>query len=187
MKIAFIIFEGVTALDFIGTYDPISRLKTMGFMEEIEIDICSYQETVNDFSSNIHFADLKVTQELSNYDMIIIPGGFGTRTLMNDESFLDWIKTSREDAVKASVCTGALIWAAAGYLRGKHATTHFNSFDKIKDMGANVETEKRVVVDGNIITARGVSAGIDLGLFICEKLMGKEVRDKIAKQMDYHY
>ena len=91
MKIAFIIFEGVTALDFIGTYDPISRLKTMGFMEEIEIDICSYQETVNDFSSNIHFADLKVTQELSNYDMIIIPGGFGTRTLMNDESFLDWM------------------------------------------------------------------------------------------------
>ncbi|HAU88279.1 MAG TPA: thiamine biosynthesis protein ThiJ [Lachnospiraceae bacterium] len=187
MKIAFIIFEGVTALDFIGTYDPISRLKTMGFKDNLEVDICSYQKTVDDFSSNIHFTDLKVVKELSKYDMIIIPGGFGTRTLMKEEDFLAWIKTSREDAIKASVCTGALIWAAAGYLSGKHATTHFNSFDTIKDMGVKVEAEKRVVEDGNMITARGVSAGIDLGLFICEKIQGKEVRDKIARQMDYHY
>lgn len=186
MKIAFIIYEGITALDFIGVYDPISRLKTMHFIDNLEIDICANTDTVSDFAKYIHIQPTEISTSLTAYDLIIIPGGFGSRKLMKSEEFLKWIKTSRGEAMKASVCTGALILGAAGFLKDKVATTHPNAYEELAPFCKTVKTE-RIVEDQNIITARGVTAGIDLGLYICGKLAGKAARERIAKQMDYQY
>ncbi|HBX23613.1 MAG TPA: DJ-1/PfpI family protein [Desulfotomaculum sp.] len=183
MKIAFIIFDGMTLLDFIGVYDPLTRLKTMNFMPYLEWDICAKTEIVSD-SNGLQLIPNKVAVPLNDYDMIIIPGGFGTRKLVDDISFLNWIRTANLCKLKVSVCTGSLILGAAGFLKNKKATTHYNAFKNLEKYCLNV-VDDRIVEDGDIITARGVSSSIDLGLYLVEKYLGPETKEKIQKQMDY--
>lgn len=185
MKIAFIIFERMTTLDFIGVYDPVTRLKSMGFINNLDWDICSFTEKVAD-DKGLEIRPTKVKEPLNTYDIVIIPGGFGTRELQYNKDFIDWIKTSEKVGLKASVCTGSIIFGSAGFLIGKRATTHPISFDELKPYCAKVEN-LRIIDEGNIITARGVTSAIDLGLYLVEKIAGLEVKEKIAKQMDYPY
>ena len=182
MKIAFVVFDGMTALDFIGVYDPMTRLKTMGFMPELAWDICAHSQPVRDIAGLV-FTPTRVGQSLAEYDMVIVPGGFGTRTLVKDTAFLEWLRTA-EHSQKVSVCTGALLLAAAGFLNGKQATTHPAAFGELGALGASVLPDRVVDRDG-VITARGVTAAIDLGLYLVEKLAGREVRKRIRLQMDY--
>ncbi|OCL25449.1 thiamine biosynthesis protein ThiJ [Orenia metallireducens] len=184
MKVAFIVFNGMTALDLIGIYDPLVRLKTMDFIPKLEWEICAYsQSQINEFTS-LKFTATKIEADLSNFDLVIIPGGFGTRTLIKDTNFLDWIKTAKDCDLIASVCTGSLLLGAAGLLKGKRATTHPNAFTELKGYCQEV-LDQRIVDESSIITARGVSSSIDLGLYLCEKLAGYEVKEKIREQMDY--
>ncbi|HZQ06848.1 MAG TPA: DJ-1/PfpI family protein [Anaerolineae bacterium] len=182
MKIAFVIFDGLTALDFIGVYDPVTRLKTMGFMPALEWDICARSQPVRD-STGLIFTPTGVGESLAEYDTVIVPGGFGTRALVKDEAFLEWLRTA-ERCQKVSVCTGALLLAAAGFLKGKKATTHPNAFAELSELGASVLTDRVVDAEG-LITARGVTAAIDLGLYLVEKWAGREVKERIRVQMDY--
>lgn len=184
MNIGFIIYNEITALDFIGIYDPISRIKTMGIDNSISIDICGYDENVKDFSGEIKFLSKKIRPSLNNYDVIVLPGGFGTRKLEKDKKFISWIQTANSCATFVSVCSGALILGAAGKINGKTITTHKNLFKEIKKYGCIVKDE-RIVFDGNLITARGVTSAIDLGLFLCGAFYGIENMKLIAKQMDY--
>ncbi len=128
----------------------------------------------------------KVKEPLSDYDIVIIPGGFGTRELQSDVEFIKWIKTSETVKLKVSVCTGSVIFGAAGFLLGKRATTHPIAFDDLKPYCLKVENH-RIVDEGSIITARGVTSAIDVGLYLVEKLAGSETKAKIATQMDYPY
>ena len=184
MKTAFVIYDGVTALDFIGVYDSLSRIKSMGFDDNFHIDICGLEQTVKDSTGKIAFNIEKVGQNLKSYDMVIIPGGLGTRRLINDENFISYIKTANPNGKLISVCNGALILGKAGFLNNKNITTHHNLLSCIREYGCNV-VDKRVVADGNIITAAGVTAGIDLGLYLCAMLYNKDIMFKIAKQMEY--
>jgi len=184
MKIAFIVFEGITWLDFIGVYDPISRLKSLKFIEDLHWDICSNKETVKDSFG----LELKVTQinnNLETYDAIIIPGGFGTRSLQFDQAFIDWIKTSKNVKYKISICTGSLILGAAGFLKDKSATTNFQEYKTLEPYCKTVSHE-RIVEDGDTITAGAVSSSLDLGLYLCKKWAGVEAAEEIRKRMDYH-
>ena len=183
MNIAFIIYDGMTALDFIGVYGAVTRLKTMGFRQDIQWDICAYTPQVKD-GSGLIFAPTKVGTSLQNYDLVIVPGGFSTRELVNDENFIAWLKTAAPCQLKASVCTGSLLWGKASFLAGKQATTHPMAYDDLKPYCASV-VDQRVVDSGDIITARGVTSSIDLGLYLCEKFAGHEVKERIRKQMDY--
>lgn len=185
MEIAFIIYNGMTALDFIGMYDPLTRLKTMGFMPEMTWDICAFTEEVHD-NTGLRFTPDRVGRPLGHYDMVVIPGGFGSRKLVKDAEFLEWIKTAAHCQLKISVCTGSLLWGAAGFLDGKPATTHPGAFGDLRDYCLEVQDE-RVVDAGDIITARGVTSAIDIGLYVCEKLAGREVREEIRRQMDYRW
>jgi cyclohexyl-isocyanide hydratase len=115
-----------------------------------------------------------------------VPGGFGTRTLQHDRSFLDWLKTAQSARLKVSVCTGALLLGAAGFLQGRRATTHPSAYKELKPYCAAV-VEERVVDEGDIITGRGVSSAIDLGLHVVQRLAGADARDRVAAQMDYPY
>lgn len=184
MKIGFVIYDGMTALDFIGVYDPVIRLKTMGFMTDLTWDICSRSEKVLD-GHGVELVPGQVSQSLAQgYDMVIVPGGFSTRELIKDGAFLDWLKTAAPCKFKVSVCTGALLLGAAGFLKDKKATTHPNAFEDLKKYCLAV-VDQRIVDEGDVITARGVTSSVDLGLYLCEKIAGKEVKEKIRQQMDY--
>ena len=123
---------------------------------------------------------------LSEYDMIVVPGGFGTRSLQHDKAFMDWLSSAEPVKLKTSVCTGSLLLGAAGFLIGKRATTHPNAFDALKPY-CHAVVDQRVVDEGEVVTARGVSSSIDLGLHLVERLAGKDARAAIAEQMDYPY
>ncbi len=183
MKCGFVVFNDLTALDFIGVYDPVTRLKTMGFIPDLSWDVCARENRILD-SSGLSFEANMVGKSLSSYDLVIVPGGFGTRSLVNDKGFIDWLKTAASCPLKASVCTGSLLWGACGFLAGKQATTHPSAYEDLAKYCETVKHE-RIVDEGNIITARGVTAGIDLGLYLCGKIAGETAREKIARQMDY--
>lgn len=182
MKVAFIIFDGMTALDFVGVYDPVTRLKTMGFMPDLDWTVCARSETVE--GSRLRFTPDVVNESLHDYDIVIVPGGFAARELAEDAEFIEWLRTSAPCKLKASVCTGSILLGAAGFLKEKCATTHPTSFDDLKKYCASV-LDRRIVDEGDVITARGVTSAIDLGLYLCERLAGRETKERIRSQMDY--
>ena len=185
MKAAFVIFGGMTSLDFIGFYDPVTRLKSMRLMEDFGWRICSTARQVID-DRGLRLEAEAVAESLSSYDLLFLPGGFGTRLLQNNRGFVDWLKTAQSVPLKVSVCTGALLLGAAGFLLGRRATTHPSAY---KELGPYCRTvvHDRVVDEGDVITGGGVSSSIDLGLHVVQRLAGPEARERIANQMDYPY
>lgn len=187
MKAALIIFDHMTVLDFIGFYDPITRLKSMNVIPDFEWRICSSKRQVtDDRGAGLGIIADSTGEPLDGYDLLFVPGGMGTRTLQHDEEFIEWLRSAERVKLKTSVCTGALLLGAAGYLRGRQATTHPSAY---KDLEPYCDTvlQKRVVDEGSVITAGGVSSSIDLGLHVVQRLAGAQARDRIAKQMDYPY
>ncbi|KZN96957.1 DJ-1/PfpI family protein [Aeribacillus pallidus] len=185
MKIAFILFDRMTALDFVGFYDAVTRLKTMGFNEELSWTLCGMKDEISD-DRGITVKIQEVAPDLSQYDLLFVPGGFGTRELLHDSEFIEWLKTGSNATYKVSVCTGSILFGAAGFLDGKKATTHPNEYDLLRSYCSEV-IEDRIVKDGYVITGGGVATSVDLGLFICELLAGREAVLRIQKQMDYPY
>jgi transcriptional regulator GlxA family with amidase domain len=184
MKLAYIIFDGITWLDFIGIYDPISRLKSMQFINDLSWDVCAFRDSSKD-NFGLEIVPAKIGEPLAAYDAVIIPGGYGTRLLQFDNKFLSWIKTAEHVKYKMSICTGSLILGAAGFLKDKFATTHFSEYENLQQYCRTV-VKQRIVEDGDVITAGAVSSSIDLGLFLCEKWAGKDAALEIRKRMDYH-
>jgi cyclohexyl-isocyanide hydratase len=185
MKAALIVFDDLTALDFVGFYDPLTRLKSMAILPELEWRICARTQQVTDDRGMCVVAD-SVNETLAGCDLLYVPGGFGTRTLRHDDEFIDWLKTANKASLKISVCTGALLLGAAGYLRGLRATTHPSAMKELEPYCGQAVGE-RVVDEGGVITAGGVTSAIDLGLHVVQRLAGIEARKRIARQMDYPY
>lgn len=125
-----------------------------------------------------------VNEPLEHYDLVVVPGGLGTRALIHDDEFVQWLRTSEPCRLKVSVCTGALLLGAAGFLKNKRATTHPSAFRELEPF-CDCVLDERIVDEDDVITARGVTAGIDLGLHLVERLAGRDARAHIAKQMDY--
>ena len=184
MKSALVIYNKMTALDFIGFYDPYTRLKSMHFIEDFSWDVCSYTKTVHD-DRGMLFTPTKIKKPLDNYDLIYVPGGYGMYDLITNKSFLNWIKTGENCKYKISACTGSLILGAAGFINGKKATTHHLEYNRLEHYNATISKE-RIVDEGDIITAGGVSAAIDLGLYMVKKLAGEDAYWEIKKQMEYN-
>jgi transcriptional regulator GlxA family with amidase domain len=185
MKAAFVVFDGMTFLDFVGFYDPVTRLASMRIMNDFEWRVCATAPRVTDDRGLRIDADA-VTEPLDCYDMLFVPGGFGTRKLQHDREFVDWLKTGGSAQLKVSVCTGALLLGAAGFLKGRRATTHPSAYRELEPYCGTV-VDDRVVDEGDVITARGVSSAIDAGLHLVQKLAGADARNRIAAQMDYPY
>jgi cyclohexyl-isocyanide hydratase len=186
MKTAFVIFDQMTALDLIGVYDSLTRLKSMNFVPEFQWQICAFTNEVSD-DRGLRFVPDRVAESLGPYDMIVVPGGFGTRALQHDRGFIQWLRSAAPVKLKTSVCTGALLLGTAGFLAGKCATTHPTAFEELKPYCATVVVDRRIVDEGEVVTARGVTASIDLGLHLVERIAGRKARARIAKQMDYPY
>ncbi|MFZ7127680.1 MAG: DJ-1/PfpI family protein [Desulfobacterales bacterium] len=185
MKAAFVVFDRMTSLDFVGFYDPVTRLRSMRIMDDFEWRICSMTRKVAD-DRGLRYEVDSVAEPLDSHDLLFVPGGLGTRDLQRDTGFLEWLKTAGPVPLKASVCTGALLLGAAGFLHGRRATTHPSAYSALEPYCGTV-TGERIVDAGDIITARGVSSAIDLGLHLVSRLAGALARDRIAAQMDYPY
>jgi len=183
MKIAFVVYDNLTLLDFAGAYDPLTRLKTMGFVPDLTYEICARTESVRSTEGARLGVD-RFAPDLAEYDYVIIPGGDGIQPLMKDPAFLKWILVASEKTTVAALCGGSLLLGAAGMLKGKKATTHPQFAGFLKHFAGEVVPD-RIVDEGNIITAGGVTAAIDLGLYLCEEIAGPDVREKIRVQMDY--
>ena len=184
MKIAFVIFDEMTSLDFVGIYDPLTRLKTMGFLKNMSWEICATTDQVTD-DRGLVFAPTQVGAPLDRYDLVVVPGGFITRKLRYEAPFLQWLRTMAPCPFKASVCSGALLLGAAGFLKGKKATTHPAARTELAEYCSQV-VDQRVVDEGSVLTSGGVTASIDLGLYLAEKFAGFDVKENIRRQMDYY-
>lgn len=186
MKIAFVLYTDVTLLDFAGLYDPISRLKTMGFCPDLEYVVSSRTKEIRS-SEGLKIMPDDICTDFTSYDYVIIPGGDGVRDLMKNTEFIHWIRAVGQDTTIAAVCGGVLLLGAAGLLKERKATTHPAMQPVLMHFAGEVLTD-RIVADGSIITAGGVTAAIDLGLYITELIAGQQRREEIQKQMDYpHY
>jgi transcriptional regulator GlxA family with amidase domain len=185
MKAALIIFDGMTALDFVGFYDPVTRLKSMQIMPDFEWKLCSATRKVAD-DRGLRVGPDVANEPLAGYDLIFVPGGWSTRDLQHDAKFVGWLKTAAAAPLKISVCTGALLLGAAGFLEGRRATTHPGAYKELVPYCREV-VRQRIVDEGDLVTAGGVAASIDLGLHIVQRLSGKDARERVARQMDYPY
>jgi cyclohexyl-isocyanide hydratase len=185
MKMAFILFDGMTSLDLIGFYDAVTRLRLFKTFDQVMWDFCGVHEEVVD-DRGMTFRIRQVRPNLSEYDLVFVPGGFATRQLRHDADFIGWLQTAREAEYKVSVCTGALLLGAAGFLQGKRATTNASAYELLTPYCSEV-VKARVVRDGRVFTGGGVSASIDLGLYVIEHLAGVDVAKEVQQKMDYPY
>jgi putative intracellular protease/amidase len=180
MKIAIPIFDKVTALDAVGPYEVLSRLPGA------ELKFVGFEpgpvRTDNRMLSLYAEAAL---EDWADPDVLVVPGGFGTRPLMKDERMLDWVRQVHETSQwTTSVCTGSLVLGAAGLLDGLEATTHWAAMDTLARLGAR-PTGRRVVEQGKIITAAGVSSGIDMALRLAGHIAGDQVAQAIQLGIEY--
>ncbi|WP_054940156.1 DJ-1/PfpI family protein [Paenibacillus ihuae] len=185
MKIAFILFDGMTFLDFAGFYDVICRLGQFEAGKGLEWDICGISDEVTD-ELGLKMKTGRVMPDLSAYDLVFVPGGLGTRKLRLDEIFIDWLRGAAAAPYKVSVCTGSLLLGAAGFLQGCGATTNPSAYSLLEPYCHNV-VKARIVQHGNVITGGGVSTSIDLGLYVLSLLAGEEAMRVVKQQIDYPY
>lgn len=180
MQIAILIFDRVTALDAIGPYEVLSRLPGS------ELTMIGPQPgPIRTDTGRLGLSADAALEDLPEPDVFLIPGGEGNRPLLEDERTLDWVRHAHEHSTwTTSVCTGSLVLGAAGVLDGKRATTHWAYRDRLRDFGAEPVAE-RFVEDGKVITAAGVSAGIDMALALVGRLAHENVARAIQLGIEY--
>jgi putative intracellular protease/amidase len=180
MQIAIPLYERFTALDAIGPYEVLSRLP--GAKVTFVASEAGPVRTDNDMLA-LH-ADAALA-DLPNPDIVVLPGGLGTRALLADEELLGWLRTAHETSTwTTSVCTGSLLLAAAGMLDGLDATTHWAAAGELERLGARY-VDQRVVRHGKIYMAAGVSAGIDMALTLAAEIAGDEIAQTIQLYIEY--
>jgi transcriptional regulator GlxA family with amidase domain len=185
----------VEVLDFAGPFEVFSRTRLTPGVESRRTDesapfhVFTVARTGDEISAT---GGLRVRPQHSfadtpRIDLLVVPGGFGTRALMEDRETLEWIRRTAAAARQVtSVCTGSLLYAKAGMLRGRRATTHWGALDLLERLDAGVKVERALrVVDDGIITSAGVASGIDMAFYVVERLHGKVVADETAHYIEY--
>jgi cyclohexyl-isocyanide hydratase len=179
--IAFLAYDEMTALDLVGVFDAVTRLGTMD-ITPVDWDVLARTPRAT-ATGDLRFEPTAVGTPPGEYDVVVVPGGTGTRRLLDDDAMVEWVRTAADCDLITSVCTGSLLLGAAGLLDGRRATTHPSAYDTLAAYCTVVE--ERVVRDGDCITARGVSSSIDLGLELVETLADADARERIRRRMDY--
>lgn len=181
MQIAIGLYPGFTALDAIGPYAVFTNVPGA------DVVLCAEQEGSLADESGLLRLDLEHTfDDVPVPDVLLVPGGLVTRLVAAEGGpIVDWIRSAHETTTyTTSVCTGALLLGAAGVLTGLRATTHWLAYDHLRRYDADA-TEERVVIEGKVATAAGVSAGIDLALTLVDKLYGAEVAQAVQLGIEY--
>ena len=181
MRIGILLFDGVEELDVVGVWEVLRKAKQLHPALNLSVITRATKESIA-CALGLTILAHEVKRNLSDLDLLVVPGGPGRKDVIADRGLLEKIAEFGRTKPVASVCTGALILQSAGLLAGRRATTHFLSREELTE--ADVVTD-RVVVDGRVITAGGVSASIDLGLRILEMNFGRELADEVAARIEY--
>lgn len=189
------IFPDVEVLDFAGPFEVFSRTRTVpGADSRRNDDSAPFRVFTVARTRDVVTAigGLRVIPDFGWHDapaidLLVVPGGFGTRPLLKDQATLDWIaKVAGRASQVTSVCTGALLLAQIGLLKGRRATTHWAAHDLLASLDPSIQVDRaaRVVHDG-VFTSAGVSAGIDMAFAVVEQLCGRDVADETARYIEY--
>jgi len=186
MQIAIVLYPGFTALDFIGPYE------SLRWLPDAEVRFVWHEPgPITADSGVLVVAATHSFDETPSPDVILVPGGFTTIEHARDEKVLDWLRQAHQTATwTASVCSGSIILAAAGLLKGKRATSHWAALSALKALGVNPVGDERIVIaegaaENKIVTCAGVSAGIDLGLWLAGQISGEGRAKVIQLSMEY--
>jgi putative intracellular protease/amidase len=180
MDIAIPLFDRFTALDAIGPYEVLSRLP--GYRVTFVAESPGVRTTDNGM---LGLVAEKALADMPHPEIVVVPGGIGTRAMMRDEVLIDWVRGAHATSrFTCSVCTGSLVLGAAGILDGLQATTHWAAMELLGSTGA-IPTPQRVVEQGKVITAAGVSAGIDMALTLAARVAGDAVAQAIQLGIEY--
>ena len=180
MQIAIPLYDRFTALDAVGPYEVLSRLPGA------ELTFVGHEVgPVRTDNERLAMHVDALLEDIPEPEVIVVPGGWGTRELLDDERILGWIRHAHEHSQwTTSVCTGSLLLGAAGVLEGLEATSHWLELDALAGFGA-APTERRVVEQGKVMTAAGVSSGIDMGLTLAARIAGEDFAKTIQLLIEY--
>jgi transcriptional regulator GlxA family with amidase domain len=180
-QIAIVVYPGFTALDFIGPYEVLRNLP------DAEVRFLWHEPgPITADSGVLVIGATHSFDETPSPDILLIPGGMTTIEHARDEKLLDWVRRAHETATwTASVCSGSVILAAAGLLDGKRATSHWLALSALKALGAKPVSDERIVHEGDIVTSAGVSAGIDLAMWLAGQIAGEDRAKTIQLVIEY--
>ncbi|WP_068273987.1 DJ-1/PfpI family protein [Aldersonia kunmingensis] len=181
MQIAIVVYPGFTALDFIGPYELLRSLP--------DAEVRFVWHEVGPITADSGVLMVGATHsfdETPSPDIVLVPGGMTTMEHARDEKLLDWVKRAHETSTwTTSVCSGSLILAAAGLLEGRRATSHWLVLPMLKPFGVDTVRDQRIVHEGKIATAAGVSAGIDLALWLFGEICGEAKAKAVQLAIEY--
>jgi transcriptional regulator GlxA family with amidase domain len=186
-RIGILLFDGVEELDAVGPWEVFGAWAQQ-FPDEASVVAFAEQAGTVQAAKGLGLRADRGTADVGPLDVLVHPGGMGTRPLLADATHLDWIRAQRRDVpLLTSVCTGSLVYAAAGLLAGRPATTHWGSLDLLAKLDPTIEVrpQARFVDDGDTVTSAGVSAGIDMALHIVARLAGTERAREVRRYIQY--
>jgi len=195
IQVGILIFDEVEVLDFCGPFEvfSIARMNEGKRLEEpspFEVFLIAEKERPVETSGGMRVTPDLTLEQCPSLEILVVPGGLGTRREMNNTRLLHWIaERAKRAGTVASVCTGSLLLGKAGLLDGRRATTHWASLDLLEKLfpGTTVARGLRFVEDGNLITSAGVSAGIDMALALVAKYLDEPIARATARRMEYPF
>jgi transcriptional regulator GlxA family with amidase domain len=194
LNVGILIFDEVEVLDFCGPFEVFSVARRPGVASQDDSNPPFAVFTVAQTPATVRTrGGLRVEPHftLENHppiDILVVPGGWGTRREIDNPVIIDWIRrVATETQLNTSVCTGAFLLAQAGLLEGRRATTHWGSLDRLEQTFPQVQVVRagRWVDEGKVVTSAGVSAGIDMSLYVVERLLDTQAAEQTARQMEY--
>jgi transcriptional regulator GlxA family with amidase domain len=189
-NVAILVFDDVEVLDFAGPYEVFAVADELHNHALFNVYTVASSTRAVQAKNRLSLNPSYGLSDCPNPEILIIPGGSGTRAIVEDSAMIEWVRrTAAMAEMTLSVCTGSLILAKAGILLGLRATTHHTALDRLSELapGTEVLSDVRYVDNGTVVTSAGVSSGIDMCLFVVGKLAGPAAARKTARNMEYVY
>lgn len=187
-QIGIFLFDGVEELDAVGPWEVIAWWTITHPEDDYQVSLLSADGNPVGAAKGLTLTPNHSAADAPPLDILVHPGGQGTRRLMRDDNHLDWVTSlAARTPLMTSVCTGALVYAAAGLLRGRPATTHWGSLALLQELDPTIQVrgDDRWVDDGDIVTSAGVSAGIDMALHLVDPLAGTVRASEVKRGIQY--
>ncbi len=187
-SIGIVLFDGVEELDAVGPWEVLAHWTQIYPQDGYTVSCLSPDGGPVTAAKGLVLGAHAAYHDAPPLSVLLHPGGHGTRRLLRDPAHLDWIRGQRTTvALMTSVCTGALVYAAAGLLTGRPATTYWGALDELRQLDASVQVRDgdRWVDDGDVITSAGVSAGIDMALHVVRRLAGEQRARQVRRGIQY--
>lgn len=180
MQIAFVLYDQFTALDIVGPFQTLADLPGVE-----SVFVARNRGPIPDHTGRLSLTATASFDEVTAPEVIVVPGGFADQRAGTDDPVVQWIRAVHPTTMwTTSVCTGSIFLGLAGVLDGIDATTHWTAYERLRALGAH-PTEERVVERGKVITAAGVSAGIDMGLTLASHLFGDDAAKAVQLAIEY--